>query len=108
MWKNADAFVLPSRLETFGIVLIEAQAFGVPVVASDTGAAREILEEGQAGTLLPDTRPASIAQALTQLLDSPQSGTSKAARARIRFLERYELARNTDRLVSILKTRPDR
>ncbi len=108
LWKNADAFVLPSRLETFGIVLIEAQAFGVPVVASDTGAAREILEEGQAGTLLPDTRPASIALALTQLLDSPESNAAKAARARIRFLERYELARNTDRLVSILKTRPDR
>jgi glycosyltransferase involved in cell wall biosynthesis len=106
LWTNADAFVLPSRLETFGIVLIEAQAFGIPVVASDTGAAREILENGEAGTLLPDTRPASIAQALTQLLDSPESSAAKAARARIRFLERYELRSNTRRLISLLKGNP--
>jgi hypothetical protein len=104
LWQAADLFVLPSRLETFGIVLIEAQAFGVPVVASDTGAAREILEDGLSGTLLPDTEPDSIAQALQQSLDSPASNIRKATHARVRYLERYELGRNTERLISLLKT----
>jgi glycosyltransferase involved in cell wall biosynthesis len=49
--RNADVFVFPSRYESFGIAVLEAQAVGVPVVCSDIPALREAA--GPAGLLLP-------------------------------------------------------
>ncbi|HEV2150713.1 MAG TPA: glycosyltransferase family 4 protein, partial [Longimicrobiaceae bacterium] len=76
-WEEADVFVFPSALETFGIVLLEALAFGVPVVASDVGAARDVLADGRAGILLPRPDRDSLAAAIAAVLDDPE-----AARAR--------------------------
>jgi glycosyltransferase involved in cell wall biosynthesis len=53
--KNADVFALPSRREALPSVLIEALAVGCPVVATDRGGAREILEGGKYGALVEPT-----------------------------------------------------
>jgi len=63
-WQNADVFVFPSALETFGIVLLEAIAFGVPVISSQAGAANEILNKGKAGILLNEISIKSIVSAV--------------------------------------------
>jgi glycosyltransferase involved in cell wall biosynthesis len=48
-YASGDIFVFPSALETFGLVLVEAMAAGLPVVSSRVGGAREVIEEGRTG-----------------------------------------------------------
>ncbi len=106
LWRRADLFVFPSHLETFGIVLLEALAFGVPVVASEAGAAREILDQGRAGWLLPDTSAAAIARTVSAALGDPAELTRRAGAGRTRFLERYELGINAARLAGWIRGVP--
>jgi glycosyltransferase involved in cell wall biosynthesis len=104
-WQNADVFVFPSALETFGIVLLEALAFGVPVVSSDAGAACEVLADGQAGVLVADPDAGSLARAI-QAVFSDKDATRHRVLAGLRRIETdYHLVRNAERLASWLQTK---
>jgi phosphatidylinositol alpha-mannosyltransferase len=86
------------------MILTEAMAAGAPVVASDIEAFRHVLEQGQAGVLVPVGDPAALAATLARLLDDPAERTRMAERARTvvagydwpviarRVLEVYSLA----------------
>jgi len=63
-----DVFILPSLWEGLPYVLIEAAAFGKPVVATDIDGVREVIENGQTGILVPPKNPGSLAQAVVRLL----------------------------------------
>ncbi len=101
-WREADVFVFPSRLETFGIVLLEALAFEVPVVASDAGAARSILGEGRFGKLLPALTPEALKQALEEVLANPAQARERAQAGREQFERNFDLATNTAKLAGWL------
>ncbi|MBL9136108.1 MAG: glycosyltransferase family 4 protein [Verrucomicrobiales bacterium] len=102
-WNQADVFVFPSGLETFGIVLLEALAFEVPVVASTAGAACDILENGRTGVLLRDLSPSAIAEGIRQTLDQPEAARERARLGRERVERDFELGRNTERLAEMLR-----
>ncbi|HKR50728.1 MAG TPA: glycosyltransferase family 4 protein [Pseudonocardiaceae bacterium] len=70
--------------ESFGIVLTEAMAAGAPVVASDLDAFRLVLDDGQAGVLVPAGVPTALSSALGDLLDDPVRRTALAAAGRRR------------------------
>ena len=72
-YEQADIFVLPSRYEGFGIVLLEAMSFGLPIVATTAGAIPELVEDGVHGLLVPADDPHSLAQAIEKLLRSPDA-----------------------------------
>lgn len=65
---RCHAFVLTSRFETFGVVLIEALAVGRPVVSTDCGGPREIIQEGD-GLLVTEHQPEAFAAAMRRLVD---------------------------------------
>ncbi len=67
----AAVFVLPSRQEGLGSVLLEAMAAGVPVVAASTGGIPEIVRDGSTGLLVPPGNPAALADAVIRLLKDP-------------------------------------
>jgi glycosyltransferase involved in cell wall biosynthesis len=101
-WEQADVFVFPSTLDTFGIVLLEALAFQVPVVSADVGAAREILDDGEAGWLLPELSPTALGEAITEVLDHPQVAWAKADKGHKRVGHVYDLCANTQKLAAWL------
>jgi glycosyltransferase involved in cell wall biosynthesis len=73
--KRADLFVLPSRLTGSGDrdglpnVLMEAQAFAVPVLSTDVSGIPELVTHGENGFLVPQKDPAALAQAIRRLMD---------------------------------------
>jgi len=79
---QADLFVLPSRYEGFGLVLVEAMAAGVPVIASDIEGPRELLADGEYGMMFTVGDPASLAEALQKLHNAPDLRRSLAERGR--------------------------
>lgn len=64
----ADAAVVPSLYEPFGLVALEAAAVGTPLVVADTGGLRELVEPGRTGLRFPPGDAASLADALATLL----------------------------------------
>jgi len=66
-YRLADAFVMPSAQEGFGVVYLEALATGVPVVAGQDGAS-EPLEDGRLGWQVPNDSPAQVAKACLEAL----------------------------------------
>lgn len=66
--RRADAMVLASRWEGFPMVLLEAGAAGLPVVATAVGGSPEIVEEGETGFLVGEGDPVALADAMTRMV----------------------------------------
>jgi len=66
--RQLELLVLPSSAEGFGLVLIEAMAAGVPVVATDIPAARDIVHHGETGLLVPVGSPEELAAAIRRVM----------------------------------------
>jgi glycosyltransferase involved in cell wall biosynthesis len=83
-YRSAFALVLASEKESFGRVLVEAMACGVPVIATNVGGIPEVLRGGQDGLLVPPGNPQDLADAISRLLDdtSLRLSLSTASRAR--------------------------
>ncbi len=91
--RQSEAFVLSSRWEGFGNVLVEALATGVPVVSTDCpGAPRDILENGTHGHLVPYNDPAALADGIARALDNP-AGTPEGRKARAEDFSAAKIAR---------------
>ena len=87
-YAASDVVVSASiRPESFGRVLAEAGAMGLPVVSSDLGAAREIVRHGETGWLVPPGDPAALAEGIRKALFA--AGTALAARARAHVLAHF-------------------
>jgi glycosyltransferase involved in cell wall biosynthesis len=69
-YHGCDFFVLPSRHEPFGIVVLEAWSAGKPVIATAVGGLRDLIADGDTGLLVPPGEPAALAGALRRLLVS--------------------------------------
>jgi glycosyltransferase involved in cell wall biosynthesis len=81
-YAQAQFFVLPSIFEPFGIVLLEAMAAGLPVIASRVGGIPEIVEDGRTGLLVEPGNPGSLAEALRHLCRDEVLRKSMGRRAR--------------------------
>jgi glycosyltransferase involved in cell wall biosynthesis len=88
-----DLFVSPSRSEPFGLSIIEAMACGVPVVATKSEGAGEILEDGVTGLLVPPGDHEALAEAICALLDDERGRARLAARALEAVRDRFSLER---------------
>jgi D-inositol-3-phosphate glycosyltransferase len=87
-YAAADAVLVPSRSESFGLVALEAQACGTPVVAAEVGGLRYVVRDGQTGFLVEGHDPGDHADRLLRLLRDPDLQArmgQEAARTAPRF-----------------------
>lgn len=70
--ETCDAIVLTSKFESFGYLLAEATARGVPVVGTDVDGIRDIIQHGRTGLLVPPRDPHAVARALEWLAATPE------------------------------------
>ena len=71
-YRAATAVVVPSHSESFGLVALEAQACGTPVVAAAVGGLRTAVADGVSGLLVAGRSPAHYADALDRILRQPR------------------------------------
>ena len=100
----ADVFAFPSLYEGLGGSVVEALAMGLPVVASDLPAVREVLAEGEVGILVPPEAPFALADAITRVLDDPELARSLGHRGQQRFQERYMLDQVVTEMVGFYRS----
>ncbi len=84
----ADCFVLPSIKEGFGIVLLEAMAAGVSVIATNVGGIPDLVEDGKTGILIEPKNPKEIAEAIMKIYPQPKFTQNLTKNAR-NNLEKY-------------------
>lgn len=83
VYAAGDVFVAPARgQESFGIVLLEAMAAGLPIVASDIPGYREVVQHGRESLLVAPDNVEEVARAVARLLDSPALAAELAAAGR--------------------------
>lgn len=100
--RRAAALVLPSEWEAYGLVLLDAMAAGVPIVATAVGAVPEVLRHGELGALVPYGEPAALARALKQLAADPEAASARAGRAS-EVVARLDWSVATERLRTIYR-----
>jgi glycosyltransferase involved in cell wall biosynthesis len=103
LYRQANIFVLPSRLETWGDVLLEAMAFGLPCIGVRDDAMAEIIVHEQTGLLVHPENIDSLADALYRLLSNPTIQSQYGAAARKRIEEAFTWDLVAIRLVKILR-----
>lgn len=96
-----QALVLPSYYETQGIVLIEANAQAVPVIASDIPAIRETVEHGSNGLLCDPNQPASFIEAMKYYADQPAIAQRMGLAGKERVINRYSWESIVNQTVSV-------
>ena len=101
--RSFDVFVMPSRLEEWGVAAAEASATALPVVATRVGGIPEIVVDGETGFLVaPDDAPA-LAAALGRLAADPTLRARMGAAGRGRVVALYRWATCVDRMVDVLE-----
>lgn len=98
LYAGCDVVVVPSRYESFGLVLLEAMMFGKPVVASRVGGMPSVVDDGVTGLLVEPGDPVGLGDALGELIGSPARRAQMGAAGRTRYCDHFEASRMADRL----------
>lgn len=91
--REMDLFVLPSLEEGLPMVLLEAMATALPVVATDVGSVSRLVEDGTTGLLVPPRDPEALGEALVRLVSDAAARRRLGAAARRRVVEHFSVER---------------
>ena len=101
-YSAANVCVMPSYSESFGLVGLEAQACGTPVVGSDVTGLRSVVRDDVSGYLIDGHEPAAYAERIGRLLDNPELAVQMGRRGRL-LAQRYSWRRTADRLQDLFE-----
>lgn len=91
--REMDIFVMPSILEGMSNAILEAMATGLPVIATDSGGNRELVDEGGTGYLFPVGDDQRLGELILDLLGSEEKRRAMGRAARQRVMERFTVQR---------------
>jgi len=95
---TATLLVHPSRVESLGLVYLEAWANGLPVIAADTPVSREVIAHGSDGLLVPFGDVAQLAGAIRRLLEEPELRRSLGLAGKKKAESRFSWKAAADRI----------
>ncbi|GGC51857.1 glycosyltransferase family 4 protein [Hoyosella rhizosphaerae] len=98
---RADAILLPSRYEPFGIVALEAAASGTPLITSTAGGLGEAVIDGVTGRTFPPGDVTALTSAIRNMLDEPELTQKMATAARERLTTEFEWSAVTDTTLAV-------
>lgn len=101
--NRASLYCCPSHTEAMSRVTVEAMAAGLPIVATDCGGPRDLVQEGKTGFLVPVKDPEALAGALTQMLSDPVRRASLGEAGRRRASQLFDLKSTVPQLTGILE-----
>ena len=97
-YSIADLFLLPSEWEGLPGSIMEAMAFGLPIVASNVGGIPELIQDNQEGLLIPAKSPPAIAQAVAELHANASERQRLGGNAKKRLVDKFRLETMIDNL----------
>jgi glycosyltransferase involved in cell wall biosynthesis len=89
LFKTATMLALPSLEDNCPMVVLEAMAAGVPVLAANVGGVPDLVEDGKNGLFCDPLDAASMSNGVSRLLDQPKLAAELAATAKTRAAERF-------------------
>lgn len=101
-YSAADAVVMPSRYESFGLAALEAMACGTPVVASDVGGLSFVVRDGETGFLVPEGNAELFAERISLILHNPKLRLALGTRG-IEVAHEYAWANIADKMVELYR-----
>jgi colanic acid/amylovoran biosynthesis glycosyltransferase len=104
-YRQAGIFALPSFAEGIPVVLMEAMAMEIPCVTTFVNGIPELIRDTSDGLLVPPSDDAALAAAIARLMDDRTLRRRLGASARLRVVERYNLAPNAERLADTFRRR---
>ncbi len=99
--RKIDVVVLPSSVEGIPVCLLEAMAYGLPVVATEVGGVPELLS-GDCGLMVPPQQPQDLAEALKSLIDNPERTALMVANGRRKVETEFNQPLIVKRLVELM------
>jgi len=103
LMRQAHVFVAPSLYESFGLIYVEAQRYGLPSVAFATGGVPEVVSDGVDGLLVPLADTRGLLAALARLADDPDLRRRLSQGARHSYETRFGLALMAERLEAVYR-----
>jgi glycosyltransferase involved in cell wall biosynthesis len=103
LYHRCDALVLPTYGDCFSLASIEAMAAGLPVITTAVGGIPEIIDHGATGYLIPPHDGSALRAAIAQLVADESRRTAMGAAAQKTAADRFDAARNTQRLLHLLR-----
>jgi glycosyltransferase involved in cell wall biosynthesis len=102
-YETASVFCLPTTVEPFGIVFLEAFAYGLPIIATNIGAIPDFVEQGRSGYMVDCNDAAQLAYRLNELLADPARSAAFGIRGRAFVGDRYTWQATAERLAVHIK-----
>ncbi len=103
-YAGLDLLVHPAVDEPFGLVLVEAMASGIPVVAVGAGGVPEIIRDGVDGLLVPAEQPNAMASAMLRVLEDSSLSARLAAAGRRRVVETFGGPRQAAEMLAVYRS----